>query len=67
MPQNSPQIKKEAVKGYGATVIESGNTIKEREDKAAETVNLYNSVMVHPYDDLDIIAGQATVAKEIFE
>ncbi len=38
MPQNSPQIKKEAVKGYEATVIESSNIIKEREGKASETV-----------------------------
>jgi threonine dehydratase len=34
MPQNSPNVKREAVKGYGATVIESGNTTKEREDTA---------------------------------
>ena len=31
MPQNSPSVKKKAVEGYGATIIESGNTLKDRE------------------------------------
>lgn len=36
MPQNSPSIKKEGVKGYGGNVIQSGNTLKDRE----ETLNI---------------------------
>ena len=67
MPQNSPEVKKKAVLGYGATVIESGNTLKEREEAARKVVEKYQATFVHPYNDLDIITGQATAAKEVFE
>jgi threonine dehydratase len=63
MPQNSPLVKKNGVIGYGGKVIESGNTIKEREEAAERIKNQYGSYFVHPYNDLDIIAGQATAAK----
>ena len=66
MPENSPIVKKKAVKGYGATVIECGNTLKEREEVAEKVMKQYNATFVHPYNDIDIITGQATVAKEIF-
>lgn len=63
MPQNSPVVKKKAVVGYGATVIESGNTLKEREQTAKEVAEKHHATFVHPYNDLDIITGQATSAK----
>lgn len=34
MPQNSPIVKKNGVKGYGGKIIESGNTLKDREEAA---------------------------------
>ena len=67
MPENSSPIKKIAVQSYGATVIQSGNTAKERQEKAEEVSKEHKSVLVHSYDDIDIITGQATVAKEVFE
>ena len=67
MPQNSPVVKKNGVIGYGGTVIDSGNTLKEREATLEEVRKKHDSYFVHPYNDLDIITGQATSAKEVFE
>jgi threonine dehydratase len=67
MPHNSPAVKQRAVQHYGATIIHSGNTLKDREETAAQVAQQNGSTFIHPYDDLDIIAGQATAAKEVFE
>ena len=67
MPKNSPIIKKKGVEGYGGHVIECGNTQKEREDASEKVSKEQNAVFVHPYNDRQIIAGQGTAAKEIFE
>ena len=67
MPQNSPKIKFEATKGYGATVVESGNTKNERMEKCEEVSKQYNAIEVPSSNDYDVIEGQATVAKEVFE
>jgi len=67
MPQNSPVVKKDGVVGYGGKVIESGNTLKEREETVERVAKEYNAYFVHPYNDLDIITGQATAAKEVYE
>lgn len=66
MPENSPLVKKNATIEYGGTVIQSGNTIKEREEKCAEMMKKYGAELIHAYNDLDIVEGQATVAKEVF-
>lgn len=67
MPGNSPPVKKSGVIGYGGNVVESGNTLKEREETADRVAKEHNAHFVHPYNDLEIIAGQATAAKEVFE
>jgi threonine dehydratase len=63
MPANSPPVKKSGVIGYGGHVVESGNTLKDREETAERVAKEHEALFVHPYNDLDIIAGQATAAK----
>lgn len=67
MPENSPEVKRKAVLGYGAEVISSGNTIVDREAKAAEVIEKTGATFISPYNDYRIIAGQGTVAKELYE
>lgn len=67
MPRNAPAIKRAATAGYGATIIESGNTIAERESKLEEVVAAYGATFIHPYNDYAVIAGQATASKELHE
>jgi threonine dehydratase len=66
MPTSAPQIKLDATRGYGATVVlhEDRRTLFERcEELRVET----GATFLHPFDDEDVIAGQATVGLEILE
>lgn len=65
MPENTPKIKKNAVMEYNGNIIESGNTIKEREEKADEIIKKTNATFIHPYNDINVILGQATCAFEL--
>lgn len=67
MPKNAPSIKRAAVEGYGATVYTSGNTITEREGLLEEVLQKTNATFIHPYNNYNVIAGQATAAKELHE
>jgi threonine dehydratase len=67
MPSNSPQVKKAAVLGYGAEVIECEPTLQAREETLEKVLARTGAHMVHPYNDYRVIAGQATCAKEILE
>ncbi|MFN4146458.1 MAG: threonine/serine dehydratase [Runella sp.] len=67
MPRNAPQVKKEAVRGYGAEVIECEPTLEARESTVDEVIDRRGATMIHPFDDYRVIAGQATAAKELLE
>jgi threonine dehydratase len=67
MPQNAPAIKRNAVKGYGANIYTSGNTIQNREAMLHEVVEKTGATFIHPYDNYNVIAGQATASKELHE
>ncbi len=67
MPQNAPAIKKQAVAGYGAEIIECASTLKSRESTLQEVIRNTNAHFVHPYNDYRVIAGQATCAMELLE
>lgn len=67
MPENAPQVKKEAVRGYGATVIECESTQAAREVALEETVEKTGAAFLHPYNDWDVIYGQGTAAAELLE
>jgi threonine dehydratase len=67
MPSNAPGIKRRAVEGYGATVIECEPTLEARETAASKVMADTGANFVHPYDDARIIAGQGTAAIELIE
>jgi hypothetical protein len=64
MPSNANPVKVAAVKGYGGTVIFCEPNHKAREETAAKFISETGAHMVHPYNDVRIIAGQGTVALE---
>jgi threonine dehydratase len=67
MPRTAPRVKKEAVLGYGAEVIECEPTLEAREAGVRAVMQRTGAVLVHPFDDDRVIAGQATAAKELIE
>jgi threonine dehydratase len=67
MPSDAPQIKRRAVEAFGAEVTLCEPTLASREATAAEVMRRTGAVLVHPYDDDRIIAGQATAAVELIE
>lgn len=67
MPNNAPQVKVDAVRGYGGNVIFCKPTLNDREATIAKVIEEFGSVEVHPYDNEAVIAGQATVGLEIFQ
>lgn len=66
-PRTAPPVKLDAMRGYGARVVLCEPTLAAREAAAARVIEESGAVLVHPYNDLRIIAGQATVAKELLE
>jgi threonine dehydratase len=67
MPSNAPAIKRAATLALGAEVVDVGPASSERLAKAEELVRQHGYVVVPPYDDEQIIAGQATCGLEIVE
>jgi len=67
MPKNSPAVKQRAVEGYGGRVTLCEATLTSRAEVSARVQAETGAVMIHPYDDDRIIAGQATAAKELLE
>jgi threonine dehydratase len=67
MPSNAPAIKRAATLALGAEVVDVGVASSERLAKAEELVRAHGYVVVPPYDDAQIIAGQATCGLEIAE
>jgi threonine dehydratase len=67
MPRTTPSIKVESVRAFGGRAILHGDSFDEAAAHACELADSRGMTMVHPYDDPDVIAGQGTIAKEIFE
>ena len=67
MPSNAPAIKRAGTLALGAEVVEVGVASSERLAKAEELVREHGYVVIPPYDDEQIIAGQATCGLEIVE
>jgi threonine dehydratase len=67
MAENATPSKVAATKGYGAEVVQHGSIWDEADEKARELVESEGLVYVHPFDDLDLIAGQGTLGLEIIE
>ena len=67
MPKNAPPVKCRAVASYGGKITFCEPTVTSRKETAARVQAETGAVLVHPYDDDRIIAGQATAAKELLE
>jgi threonine dehydratase len=67
MPSDAPRIKSRAVEAFGGKIVFCEPTLAAREAAAAELVQRTGAVLVHPYDDDRIIAGQGTAALELME
>ena len=67
MPRNAPDVKKVAVAGYGAEIDYCDPTLAAREATLQAVVARTNAIVVHPYDDSRVIAGQGTVALELLD
>ncbi|HQU68092.1 MAG TPA: pyridoxal-phosphate dependent enzyme [Albidovulum sp.] len=67
MPRTAPQAKKDAVRGYGARVVECEPSTTSREAVFAAVVAETGAEFVHPYNDPRVIAGQATCSAELIE
>ena len=65
MPTTTPQLKIDAVKGWGAEVILHGDSYSDAYTHAVVLEKKRGLTFVHPFDDPDVIAGQGTIAMEI--
>ena len=65
MPTTTPAIKVRSVKARGAQVVLHGDSFDEAFAKSQELVADYGYTYLHPFDDLEVIAGQGTVAVEL--
>lgn len=67
MPETAPLTKIEATKNYGAEVILKGQSFDEARDHAYQLAKEKSYVVVHPYEDEKVIAGQGTIGLELFK
>jgi threonine dehydratase len=67
MPENSSPIKKIAVSGYGGQIFLFPPNPAAREAAKSEIIRKTGAAFVHPFNDLRVIAGQATAALELVE
>jgi len=65
MPRTAPVVKRRAVEGYGAAVVECEPTLAQREQEAARVRRETGATLIHPSDHPPTIAGQGTVALEL--
>ena len=67
MPKAPPTVKVEHTRRFGAEVVIEGESYDEAGEHAAAIRRQLDLVLVHPFDDLEVMAGQGTVAKEMLE
>lgn len=67
MPENSPAVKVDAVRGYGAEIIFSGNRSADREAKVSEEIAAKGIPFIHPSNNLNVILGNSTATQEFVE
>lgn len=67
MPRNTPNVKVQDTKDFGARVVLNGDTLDDAAIHAQQISESENLVFVHPYNDIEIMAGQGTVALEMLE
>ena len=67
MPKTTPLIKVKSTKDFGGNVVLHGNVYDDAYNEARRIEKEDGSVFIHPFNDLDVMYGQGTIALEIFE
>lgn len=67
MPDNSSKVKIDAVRSYGGIITFCIPTLEARETTLHKVIEETNAIEIHPYNNYNIIGGQATAAKELIE
>ena len=67
MPNNSPKAKQASVIRYGGKIVFCEPTLEARESTVARVIEETGATLVHPYNDLRVMAGQGTTALELLE
>ena len=67
MPRNAPKIKKIATKSYGANVIECDNNQSDIVERTNEFIDEHGSILIHPYNNWQVIHGAGTAAYELLQ
>jgi threonine dehydratase len=67
MPNNASRVKRESVERYGGNVVLCEPTLEARENTLERVIADTGASMVHPYNDLRVMAGQGTTAVELIE
>lgn len=65
MPENTPLAKVAGTRRYGAEVVLIGESIDDAYQEALRIKDAENRVLVHPFNDNDIIAGQGSLGLEL--
>lgn len=67
MPKTTPDIKIDAVRGHGGNVMLFGNSFDEAYAESRRLAELEGYTLIPPFDDVEVIAGQGTIGKELLE
>jgi threonine dehydratase len=67
MPRTAPEIKRQGVIAYGGEIFDCEPTLQSREETLNEVVHEKEAYVIHPFNNYEVIAGQATAAKEFLE
>jgi threonine dehydratase len=67
MPDSAPEVKKQAVRGYGGILIECEPTLEARERTSEHITQEHGAIFIHPSNDDQVILGQGTACKELLE
>jgi threonine dehydratase len=65
MPETAPEVKKNAVLGYGAEITFCKPTLQAREETTKHIIEKTGATLIHPYDNFNVICGQGTAALEL--
>ena len=67
MPEGAPIPKEKATRGYGADVVFHGRYLEDSLAEARAFAERTGAILIHPFDNADVVAGQGTVGLEILE
>jgi threonine dehydratase len=67
MPKNAPSVKVRAIEAYGGKITFCEPKVSSRNEVCARVQSETGAALIHPFDNDEIIAGQATAAKELLE